>query len=44
MISTEIYIEDNFKMFLNIYDIYKLENPDAKPTTDSYPTTVKLIP
>jgi hypothetical protein len=37
-------IEDNFKMFLNIYDIYKLENPDPKPTTDSYPTTVKLIP
>ena len=35
-------IDDNFKMFLNIYDIYKLENPDAKPTTESLPTSIKL--
>ena len=29
-------------MFLNIYDIYKLENPDAKPFTEKLPTSVKL--
>ena len=35
-------IDTNFKMFLNIYDIYKLENPDAKPFTEKLPTSVKL--
>jgi hypothetical protein len=35
-------LEDNFKMFLNIYDIYKLENPDAKPFTEKLPTSIKL--
>ena len=37
-------IERNFKMFQNIYEIYKLENPDAKPYTELLPTTVKLTP
>jgi hypothetical protein len=35
-------IEENFTMFLKIYDIYKLENPDAKPVTETLPTTIKL--
>jgi hypothetical protein len=35
-------IESNFKMFMNVYEIYKLENPDAKPVTELLPTSVKL--
>lgn len=35
-------IDHNFEMFLKIYDIYKLENPDAKPATETLPTSVKL--
>jgi hypothetical protein len=35
-------IDRNFEMFLKIYDIYKLENPDSKPITELLPTTVKL--
>ena len=35
-------IEKNFKMFLNIQEIYKLENPDFKPMTELLPTSVKL--
>jgi hypothetical protein len=36
------YINHNFEMFLKIYDIYKLENPDSKPMTELLPTSVKL--
>jgi hypothetical protein len=39
------YIDDidkNFEMFLKIYDIYKLENPDPKPATELLPTIIKL--
>lgn len=36
-------IEKNFKMFKNIQDIYKLENPDHKPYTELLPTTVKIV-
>jgi hypothetical protein len=25
-----------------VYDIYKLENPDAKPATELLPTTCKI--
>jgi ATP-dependent exoDNAse (exonuclease V) beta subunit len=35
-------IESNFKMFQNIHEIYKLENPDLKPVTELLPTTVKI--
>ena len=36
-------IENNFKMFKNIQEIYKMENPDHKPYTEILPTTVKII-
>lgn len=36
-------IENNFKMFKNIQEIYKLENPDHKPYTETLPTIVKII-
>lgn len=35
-------IDRNFEMFLKIYDIYKLENPDAKPATELLPVSIKL--
>lgn len=34
--------DEYFKMFLNIYEIYLLENPNQKPLFESYPTSVKL--
>jgi hypothetical protein len=36
-------IENNFKMFKNIQEIYKLENPNHKPSTELLPITVKLV-
>ena len=36
-------IESNFKMFKNIYEIYKLENPNFKPVTETLPTSVKIV-
>jgi hypothetical protein len=35
-------IEKNFKMFQNIQEIYKLENPDFKPMTELLPTSIKI--
>lgn len=35
-------IETNFKMFQNIHEIYKLENPVLKPVTESLPVSVKI--
>jgi hypothetical protein len=35
-------IATNFRMFQNIYEIYKLENPDFKPMTELLPTSVKV--
>jgi len=35
-------ILSNFMMFKNIYEIYKMENPNFKPYTEMLPTSVKL--
>lgn len=35
-------IDKNFEMFTKVYDIYKLENPDDAPYSQSLPTSVKL--
>jgi len=35
-------IENNFKMFKNVQDIYKLENPNHKPATEILPISVKI--
>jgi hypothetical protein len=35
-------IDDNFEMFMNIYKIYKLENPNSKPMTESLPISIKI--
>jgi hypothetical protein len=34
-------IDNNFKMFQHIQEIFKLENPDYKPHTETLPTSVK---
>ena len=36
-------IDKNFNMFKNVYEIYKMENPDDKPVTLTLPTSIKLI-
>ena len=36
-------IEYNFDMFKKIYDIYKMENPNFKPATQTLPTTIKIV-
>jgi len=35
-------INDNFKMFRHVYELYKLENPELKPATETLPTVIKL--
>jgi len=35
-------IGTNFAMFKNVYELYKLENPDFKPMTELLPTSVKI--
>lgn len=35
-------IDEKFSMFLKIYDIYKMENPDSKPYTETLPISIKL--
>lgn len=35
-------IDHYFDMFKNVYSIYKMENPDFKPVTETLPTAVKL--
>lgn len=35
-------IDYNFEMFNKIYDIYKMENPNMCPITETLPTTIKL--
>lgn len=35
-------IEKNTEMFLKIYDIYRLENPNDKPVIMQYPTSIKI--
>ena len=35
-------IEYNFKMFKNIQEIYKMENPNHKPVTETLPTSIKI--
>lgn len=37
-------VEKNFEMFTKIYDIYKMENPDDVPYSQTLPTSVKLMP
>lgn len=35
-------IEKNFDLFLTVYKLYKLDNPNVKPTYKEYPTTLKI--
>jgi hypothetical protein len=35
-------IEDNFELFMKIYDLFKLENKILKPYSELFPTVIKL--
>ncbi len=35
-------IEQNFKIFQNVYEIFKIENPYQKPMTENIPVSVKM--
>jgi hypothetical protein len=35
-------IEENFKLFGYIHELYKLENPDPKPTSNDFPTEIQI--
>lgn len=37
-------IEDNFKLFEHVHELFKLENPDPKPNSDQYPIEIQLDP
>jgi hypothetical protein len=34
--------EDSFKIFQNVYNIFRVEIPEPKPATDIYPNSIKL--
>ena len=42
VIQPDKTIDEYFRMFMNIYEIYLLENPHQKPLFESFPTTIKL--
>jgi hypothetical protein len=35
-------IEENFDLFMTVYKLYKLDNPETKPIFKEYPTVLKL--
>lgn len=35
-------VENNYKLFQSVYDIYKIDNPKVEPIYNRFPTTVKL--
>jgi hypothetical protein len=42
IITSERSQEDNLNLFKNIHSIFKIENPDLKPLSEKYPTSIKL--
>lgn len=41
--ESEKSYEENFQIFEKVYDIFKIEYPNAKPVTSQYPNKIKLI-
>jgi hypothetical protein len=37
-------IEDSFKLFEHVHELFKLENPNPQPTQDSFPIEIQLDP
>ena len=37
-------IEENFKIFQYIYELYKLEHPNPTPTSEQFPTEIQIDP
>lgn len=40
--ESERSIEENFKLFQNVYELYKTAHPDSKPSDEQFPTFVQL--
>lgn len=43
LVTSDREQRDNMNIFLKVYDIFKLENPELKPISEKYPNTVELI-
>jgi CRISPR/Cas system-associated exonuclease Cas4 (RecB family) len=37
-------IEDSFKLFQNVHELFKVENPNPKPSQESFPIEIQLDP
>lgn len=37
-------IEDSFKLFQNVHELFKIENPNPKPSQESFPIEIQLDP
>ena len=40
--ESERSIEENWKLFTHVHELYKIENPNDKPIFDSFPLTIQL--
>jgi hypothetical protein len=40
--ESERTIEENWKLFTHVHELYKIENPNDKPIFDSFPLTIQL--
>jgi hypothetical protein len=42
LISSDRTQEENFSIFQKVYDIFRIEVPEAKPISEKYPNSIKL--
>jgi ATP-dependent exoDNAse (exonuclease V) beta subunit len=42
VITSEKSLEENWDLFNKVYDLYKLENPNSKPSSNNFPVSVQL--
>ena len=35
-------IDENFRLFEHIHELYKLEHPNPKPTSNNFPTEIQI--
>ena len=42
IVTSDKSIEENMELFLKVYDLYKLENPNQEPSFNQFPTSVQL--
>lgn len=42
VITSKKSIDENFNLFLNVYELFKASNPDMEPIFNKYPTSIQL--